>query len=77
VSLLDAAHDRRVDESRAQHQDAVEAYRLGYIFARDHRTYQRWLRRLKRQAGLVGAALETAVTSLAFTNPEYVVEGPR
>ena len=54
----------------------IEAFRAGYIFARDQKQYRRWSRRNGRSggsSGLTGAALENVIRGLAASNPEYVV----
>lgn len=75
VAYLDAAQDRQSDRSAADFDSMVEAVRVGYIFARDQKQYNRWRgsRKRRRQRGLTGAALESAVMGLARTHPEYVV----
>lgn len=76
VLLMDAAVDRR----RSAFEDAVEASRMGALFAKGKsgaKAYEKWARKMKRKASLTGQALEHAVGAFAFSHPEYVVEGPR
>jgi hypothetical protein len=75
--LLDSAVDRVETRLQADFDSTVNAVRVGSVIARDRRAASRWdrqvARRNKTSAGLSGAALETAVASLAATHPEYVV----
>jgi len=81
VLYLDAAVDRITDDHRRRFTDAVEAARLGTIFAsgqkQTNRAYKAWRRNLEGDrpdagAGLTGDALERAVGVLAAFHPEYV-----
>lgn len=42
VAYMDAAQDRVTADGRAAHVSAVEAARLGAIFAQDGKQYARW-----------------------------------
>jgi hypothetical protein len=71
---FDAAHDR-VD---ADHRLRVEEVRAGYILARDAKAYAKWSRTARKPSskpGLVGAALEAAVMSIASIFPDNVQRG--
>jgi len=79
VAYLDAATDRLVRDGQTAFENRVEAARMGTIFASDQRAYTRWRARVDRKAGrprgLTGGALESAVSALALSHPEYVVVG--
>lgn len=78
---LDAAQDRIDERHRSEFEGAVEAARLGAIFAEGkagQRQYDRWKARLRNARGargLTGQALEQVVMALARSHPEYVVMG--
>ena len=74
VMMLDAYADR----SEAEQERAVEASRLGVIFARGkngQRAYESWLRKAKRSIGATGSELEQKIAAFAYGAPEYVVRG--
>lgn len=59
----------------------VTAARAGYLFAHDHRAYQRWLVSTRSPSaavsgaggrGLTGAELEHVLGAMAMTNPDIV-----
>lgn len=72
---LDAGIDRIEERVVADFDAMVEAVRTGYVIARDRKAANRWRgrRRPGRKTALTGAALESAIMSLAATHPEYVV----
>lgn len=71
--------DRAADRLRREFIDRAEAVRVGTVAALDKKAAQRWrtivASSTPRKRGLVGQALETAVSALALRNPEYVVRG--
>lgn len=73
LAYFDVAHDRHQQEFG----EAVDAARLGYLFAHDPKAYQRWRRksegRSDRPASLSGAALEAAVMRVSEMFPDNVV----
>lgn len=78
VAYLDAAEERLEAVQRSRFEEAVEAVRIGYIFARDGKQYTRWrssARSRSKQRGLTGHALEQAVMRIASMFPENVLAG--
>jgi hypothetical protein len=77
VAYFDAANERIEEHSRSEFVQLVEAARIGNVAAGSKQGATGWQRlraRLTREReGLTGMALETAIRSLAMTNPEYVV----
>jgi len=76
VLYLDAAHDRLADAGDA----AIEAVRIGTIFAHDARAYRSWRGRAarmnaRRTAPLSDAALEAQLMALAAVFPKNVTRG--
>ncbi|HEX5013018.1 MAG TPA: hypothetical protein VFV72_02580 [Candidatus Limnocylindrales bacterium] len=73
------ATERRRRSVRDRFEMAVEASRLGAVFASNLKAYRAWRRTADRQAGrktsLSPEALEATIRHLASTNPEYVVMG--
>jgi hypothetical protein len=70
--------DRVEKAARTSSADAIEAVRLGYIYARDHKQYRRW-RSAADQAdpnrkpdGLTGLALEQHIAGLHRSRPDLV-----
>jgi hypothetical protein len=77
LAYLEAGEERISGE----HRRAVDAVRLGTIFAYDRRQWQRWLAawRIRPGAiagstgrGLVGSELEEVIGAMAVTNPDIV-----
>ena len=66
----------------AEHRNAIEAQRLGTVFAYEAKLYQRWLSRQRLPQpgatagstgrGLAGAELEYVLTAMLATNPDIV-----
>ena len=78
VTYLDSATERLDGAASVRFEEAVEATRIGYIIARDRRSYQRWNSRPRRGAkrkGLTGMALESAVRNIAAMYPDNVIIG--
>lgn len=79
VWYFDAAQDRVERVTTADHERAIEAVRVGTIFAHDSKQYTRWRNRTRqatgRSRGLVGAELEAAVMRIAAMFPGNVVRG--
>ncbi len=73
--------DEEADRVQARFVEAVEASRMGVIFASNGKAHASWTRQLKghanRNRGLTGQALEQAVQSFAAMHNEYVVMGAR
>lgn len=75
---LDGATDRIRRTAGTAFDNAVEATRMGAIFATSRRAYDRWRSRARRsdgsgrKPGLTGARLEAAIASLAMTHPDLV-----
>lgn len=76
VALTDAATDRIRRETRDRFDAAVNAHRLGTVFAHNMKAWRAWLRRSRepgqRPVGLSGANLERAVMALRLTHPDIV-----
>jgi hypothetical protein len=77
VAYLDAAQERIEVRGRSEFEGWVEAVRVGYIFARDGKQYDRWRTssRSRVKRGLTGAALEQAVMRIASMFPDNVQVG--
>lgn len=79
VWYFDAAHDRLEQHATAEYERAVEAVRVGTIFAHDAKQYTSWRNRTRSAAGrgrgLVGAELEAAVMRIASVFPGNVIQG--
>jgi hypothetical protein len=78
VSLFDAAMDRLSRDRQASFDAAVQSARAGYVFAHDHKAFQRWARSRPNRApsrSVSGAELEQAVMRVASMFPENVVYG--
>lgn len=75
VAYFDAAQERQSEHVSAEFERMVEAVRVGYIFARDQKQYDRWARKRKHTKPLSGAALEQVVMGLARAHPEYIAYG--
>lgn len=77
VLYFDAAQDRLERTTEAEFDRAVEAVRIGTVFAHDAREYTRWRNRRRaasgKTRGLVGAELEAAVMRIAKLFPNQVI----
>ena len=52
---FDSATDRRTHDRRIDHEDRIEAFRAGYIYAHDAKAYGRWRAGVVRRLGVRGA----------------------
>lgn len=76
VALFDAYADRVSDQSERDWEHAVEAVRVGTIFAHENDQYRRWQRAPKQKRlgkPLAGASLEAAVMRIADIFPGNVI----
>lgn len=77
---FDAAQDRLERLATTEFEGAIEAVRVGTVFAHDVKQYTRWRNRRKaatgRSRGMVGAELEAAVGRLASLFPKNVIREP-
>lgn len=75
VRLFEANDERRGREADRAFTDAVEAARLGAIFASNRRAYSKWVARVQAsqpKRSLSDAALERAIMNVASQFPQNV-----
>jgi hypothetical protein len=74
VAYSDAAQDRLTGAADTAFRSAIEAARLGAIFSRDQRQYDRWASSTAaKRPSLRGVALEAAVARIANIFPDNVI----
>jgi hypothetical protein len=80
-AYLHAAEARLARAAETRFLEAVEAVRTGYVIANSKKANREWQRHRakasKRQVGLTGKALETAMSGLLLTHPEFLKGVPR
>lgn len=59
----------------ADFRSAVEAARMGAIFATDQRQYNRWASRSQPKTRLADDAIERAIVNIARQFPDNVIRG--